>query len=187
MIIFASRARFDVETRFLGHPPDRPPNPQTKKPGFFDNFGIDLTHSFADETEVTNNLKTFRPAHNAANYNKLKIDLRLTEKYGKAQRIELLDGRIRYYDLIKPAGTAGEMVGRRRVREWNPTTGKMRTWHETLDARGRIRQVRTETGLPKFHHLFDETGNYIKTWWKDEKGNIIERDAAGNYVVRNLN
>ncbi|MBS2534268.1 hypothetical protein KGQ20_15970 [Catenulispora sp. NF23] len=34
------------------------------------------------------------------------------------------------------------MVGRRLVREWDPATGAKRTWHETLDGAGRVRQVR---------------------------------------------
>ena len=98
------------------------------------------------------------------NSENLEIDQRLTEKYGEAERLQLSDGRIRYYGNIEPARKIGEMVGRRLVREWNPATNKMRTWHETLDGNGRIRQVRPSLGRRKIHYMFDEEGNYCGAW-----------------------
>lgn len=77
------------------------------------------------------------------------------------------DGRIRYYDEIDPAKNPGEMAGRRIVREWNPSTGKKRTWHETIDHNGSIRQVRPDvkfTGGKKVHYQFDKDGNYTGKW-----------------------
>jgi hypothetical protein len=59
------------------------------------------------------------------------------------------------------------MAGRRVVREWNPTTGQKRTWHETVDHNGRIRQVRPDTkfnGGVKVHYRFDSNGNFIGKW-----------------------
>ena len=106
-------------------------------------------------------------AHNAAQYAKLKTHYKQWEKYGKAGIRELPDGRIRYYGKITPASKPGEMAGRRVVREWNPTTGQKRTWHETVDHNGRIRQVRPDTkftGGVKVHYRFDSNGNYIGKW-----------------------
>lgn len=98
------------------------------------------------------------------NYEQLKTDLRLTEKYGESSRVQLPDGRIRYYGVIELANKPGEMVGRRLVREWNPLTNQQRTWHETLDNRGQIRQVRPQKEGKKVHYAFDENGNYIGSW-----------------------
>ena len=56
------------------------------------------------------------------------------------------------------------MVGRRVAREWNPATGKARTWMETLDGAGNIRIVRPENGGPKVHYMFDQFGNYTGQW-----------------------
>jgi hypothetical protein len=90
----------------------------------------------------------------------LREHLRLTEKYGTAGVRELENGRIRYYGDIRPARTPGEMAGQRTVREWDPATGRQRTWLETLDQQGRVRIVRPETGGPKRHYYFDEKGGY---------------------------
>ena len=58
----------------------------------------------------------------------------------------------------------GEMIGRRRVREWDPETSLKRTWHETVDGNNNIRIVRPETndGI-KIHYIFDSEGNFIGT------------------------
>lgn len=37
-------------------------------------------------------------------------------------------------------------------------TGRQRTWLETVDQQGRVRIVRPETGGPKTHYLFNESG-----------------------------
>ena len=95
---------------------------------------------------------------------KLKEHLRQAQKYGQGGIKELENGRIRYYGKISPARTPGEMIGRRVVREWNPTTGSTRTWHETIDAAGNVRQVRPEMGGAKVHFRFDANGNYIGRW-----------------------
>ncbi|GAA3604318.1 hypothetical protein GCM10022419_106280 [Nonomuraea rosea] len=89
------------------------------------------------------------------------------EKYGKAGHKQLKNGRIRYYGEVKPAKKAGEMVGRRTVREWDPSTGAKRTWHETIDGAGTVRQVRPQediTGDKKVHFTFDKDGKYTGQW-----------------------
>ena len=58
------------------------------------------------------------------------------------------------------------MQGMRSVREWDPVTGKKRTWMETIDHNGRVRQVRPQESITngeKLHYRFDKDGNYIGT------------------------
>jgi RHS repeat-associated protein len=86
------------------------------------------------------------------------------EKYGAAGSRTLENGRVRYYGNVDPARTPGEMAGRRLVREWDPSSNATRTWHETVDHAGSVRQVRPETGGPKVHYRFDANGNYIGSW-----------------------
>ena len=85
------------------------------------------------------------------------------KKYGQAGFRELQNGRFRYYGKVKPAANAGEMQVARLVREWNPATGKTRTWYETLDQSRNIRQVH-----PKYnnlsHYKFNVNGKYIGKW-----------------------
>jgi filamentous hemagglutinin len=96
----------------------------------------------------------------AAQYSRLKEFHRQAEKFGSADIRELDSGRFRFYGDLKASRTPGEMAGRRLVREWDPSTGNSRTWHETLDHSGVVRQVRPETGGPKVHYFFDAEGNY---------------------------
>jgi RHS repeat-associated protein len=87
--------------------------------------------------------------------------LRQLEKYGKAGYKVLQSGRVRYYGDVVKAQQKGEMMGRRLVREWDPVTDGTRTWHETLDHAGRVRQVRPETLGDKIHFMFDAIGKYV--------------------------
>jgi hypothetical protein len=104
-------------------------------------------------------------AHNAANAAKYNEHLTQLEKYGSAGTKELQNGRIRYYGETIPAKTPGEMAGRRTVREWDPATGNKRTWHETVDHSGNVRQVRPEfNDGTKTHYTFDKNGNYTGSW-----------------------
>jgi hypothetical protein len=77
---------------------------------------------------------------------------------------ELADGRIRYYDHLKPADKPGRTYGARVVREWTPSTGKERTWIVSLNHNERVIQVRFENGGPKVHYMFDDQGNYTGKW-----------------------
>ncbi|MFV9511282.1 pre-toxin TG domain-containing protein [Tepidibacillus sp. LV47] len=127
--------------------------------------GIKFGFKFAKTPKLGISRKgTSDVAHNAVQYAKLKTHYKQWEKYGKDGMRELPDGRIRYYGEVKPAKKLGEMAGRRVVREWNPVTDQKRTWHETVDDNGRIRQVRPDTkftGGVKIHYLFDKNRNYI--------------------------
>ncbi len=95
----------------------------------------------------------------------LKQHLQQLEKYGQAAVKYLTNGKIRYYGKIIPAKKTGVMAGRRTVREWNSVNGQKRTWHETLDYAGQVRQVRVQrSDRLKIHYKFDEFGNYIGKW-----------------------
>jgi RHS repeat-associated protein len=88
-----------------------------------------------------------------------------SQEYGKGSVRHLPDGRIRYYDLIEPPRTQGEMIGRRYVHEFDPSGGSSRGWHETLDSQLNIRQVRPQTSSnSKTHYMFDKEGNLEKIW-----------------------
>lgn len=106
-----------------------------------------------------------RPASSAKQKEQLGEHLRQQSKYGTPELLP--DGRWRYKGDVKPARTTGEMSGQRVVREWNPETGQTRTWQETLDHEGRIRQVRPDeslTGGKKVHYKFDPDGKYQGKW-----------------------
>ncbi|MGA0559045.1 DUF6443 domain-containing protein [Larkinella sp. VNQ87] len=95
---------------------------------------------------------------------KLSRHLEQLEKYGKANYKQLQNGRIRYYGNVTQAEKPGEMIGRRVVREWDPATGKTRTWMETLDGDNRVRIIRPETGGTKVHFMFDQFGKFTEKW-----------------------
>lgn len=98
-------------------------------------------------------------------YNQLLVKKRKfsqLERYGQSGFTELQNGRFRYYGNVTLASSPGEMISRRVAREWNPTTGNTRTWMETLDGAGNIRIVRPETGGPKVHFMFNQSGKFIK-------------------------
>lgn len=103
-------------------------------------------------------------ANNTANGAKLKTFYQQAEKYGTGAIKDLPDGRIRFYGGVKTAIKEGKMAGGRLVREWNQDTGAKRTWIETIDHSGNIRQVRPEIGGVKTHYTFDANGNYTGSW-----------------------
>jgi len=106
-----------------------------------------------------------RPASSAKQKELMGDHLRQQSKYGTPERLP--DGRLRYKGDVKPARTTGEMSGQRVVREWNPETGQTRTWQETVDYEGRIRQVRPDESLTegkKVHYKFDPDGKYQGKW-----------------------
>lgn len=104
--------------------------------------------------------RTTSGVESAAQYARLKEFYRQAEEYGSAGIRQLENGRYRFYGELTPARTPGEMAGLRKVREWDPSTGNSRTWFETIDRSGAVRQVRPETGGPKVHYFFDAGGNY---------------------------
>jgi hypothetical protein len=122
------------------------------------------TESRVLEREVCRKLSNTRPSLHAESVSQkdlLAEHLRQYETYGKAGVKNFECGKIRYYGELNGAKTPGTMVGRRLVREWTPDKNAYRTWHETIDQKGRIRIVRPENndGI-KSHYLFDENGAY---------------------------
>lgn len=111
--------------------------------------------------EVAESIGNPASAFQAAQLNR---HLYQTAEYGKTAVRHLKNGRIRYYDVLDPANKAGEMLGRRRVREWDPSTLNYRTWFETVDHTGKVRIVRPEAAGPKLHYMFDSAGNHVGTF-----------------------
>lgn len=89
---------------------------------------------------------------------------RQIKKYGSDGVRELENGRFRYNGPVTPPKKEGTMAGRRTVREFDPVTGAKRTWHETIDKNGNVRQVRPVFGEDKNHYMFDENGKLKKQW-----------------------
>ncbi|MCF8018622.1 MAG: hypothetical protein K9L62_04365 [Vallitaleaceae bacterium] len=121
----------------------------------------------ADNGKVLNKGGTASGADNIATGAKLKEFYRQAEKYGTGSIKELESGKFRFYGDVKAAAKEGEMAGARLVREWDPATGATRTWYETVDHAGNIRQVRPNpdlTGGVKTHYMFDVDGNYTGSW-----------------------
>ena len=120
-----------------------------------------VVNTVKDDTSVVNNTDT--GASSAKQGADLRSHLKQSEIYGKKQIKYLNNGKIRYYDKIDPANKPGKMVGRRIVREWDPTSGMKRTWHETLDHDGNIRKIRQELNNGnKTHYFFDEAGKILR-------------------------
>lgn len=118
--------------------------------------GVKITRSLGE-----NSSKGINSAVSPLEAAKLKDYYRQAEKYGRARVTELENGRFRFYGDLTPSRTAGEMVGARLVREWNPKTGQIRTWYETLDHSGNIRSVAPKPVTnDKNHHVFNADGNY---------------------------
>ena len=63
---------------------------------------------------------------------------------------QLPDGRIRYYEAEVPARNPGPTRGASLVTEYDPTTGRVRTWYESYDQPGNVNRVhpKSENGLP---------------------------------------
>jgi RHS repeat-associated protein len=131
--------------------------------GFFRGFGaLKYLKSLKSLRAVRTSTSTARLSTSGV---KLNTHLGQLEKYGQAGYKTLQNGRIRYYGNIAPASKSGKMIGRRVVREWNPSSGLKRTWMETLDGSGNIRIVRPQFGNTKgIHYGFDKYGNYIGSW-----------------------
>ncbi len=79
-------------------------------------------------------------AHNAK---LLQRKIRALEKaQGTAVNVRHLpDGRIRYYDKEALARNPGPTRGRSHVTEWNPATGRVRSWEETYNHEGKVNRV----------------------------------------------
>ncbi len=82
----------------------------------------------------------------------------------------LENGKIRYYEPIKPATSEGPSVGARLVKEVDKH-GNVRSWYETIDREtGKPRQIRVEqekeNGLKVKKHYLKEpnTGQLTEAW-----------------------
>ena len=90
--------------------------------------------------------------------------LHQVQKYGSQGVKEWESGRFRFYGNIVPPRVPGEMAGFQLVREWDPVSNTTRTWFQTLDGAGIVRQIRPVVDGPKAHYQFDAKGNYIGNW-----------------------
>lgn len=77
---------------------------------------------------------------------------------------KLADARIRQYEKFKVSRTPGKMAGSQKVREFNSLTGKARSWYQTVDHAGKIRQVRPFDGKGYRHYTFNSKGRYTGKW-----------------------
>ena len=82
---------------------------------------------------------------------------------------KLANGKIRYYEKVKPANNPAEHRKETRlVIEYNPETDQKRAWLETIDSDKKVRMVRPEkNNNTKTHYEFDKNGKYIGT--KEER------------------
>ena len=97
---------------------------------------------------------------------------KLEKEYSNGKYVdkkELDNGKIRYYEEVKPADNPAEhRKGTRLVVEYNPETGEKRAWLETVDYDNKVRMVRPEKNdNTKTHYEFDKDGKYIGT--KEER------------------
>jgi hypothetical protein len=58
-----------------------------------------------------------------------------------ARTRELPDGRIRYYEAERLASKPGPTRGNAYVTEWDPATGRVRSWAESYDHSGNVTRV----------------------------------------------
>jgi len=66
----------------------------------------------------------------------------LEEAQATAARTRVLpDGRIRYYEAERLARTPGPTRGNAYVTEWDPATGRVRSWMESYDQAGNVTRV----------------------------------------------
>jgi len=115
----------------------------------------------AESVVVKGSTNVGREATSSLQGAKLNDYYRQLEKYGQAGVKELENGSFRFYSEVKPARTQGEMAGARLVREWDPSSGKTRTWYETVDHAGNVRSVAPKPVVEeKNHRIFDADGNY---------------------------
>ena len=67
----------------------------------------------------------------------------LQKAQNKAVRTQTFsDGRIRYYEAVRPAKKALESTsGSSYVTEFNPATGQVRSWNECYDHMGNVNRI----------------------------------------------
>ena len=85
---------------------------------------------------------------------------RITSRYTR----NLPDGRVRQYDRFRAARTRGQTIGSRYVREYNPRTGRSRSWNENYYSNGNVRHVRVQNNGGKNYYWFGRDRSYLGTW-----------------------
>ena len=58
---------------------------------------------------------------------------------------KLPDGRIRYYEIERVSKTSGVTRGASFVTEYNPKTGRVRSWNECYEHSGNVNRVHPKT------------------------------------------
>jgi len=95
-------------------------------------------------------VKTFGSGDNASSVNaQVALYKKMSALEGaqkEAVKIEhLSDGRIRYYDVERPARNLGPTRGSSFVTEYNPKTGQVRQWNESYDQFGDVNRIHPKT------------------------------------------
>lgn len=87
-----------------------------------------------------------------------------TKKVASNYSRKLPDGRINTYGKFRPSKTPGRMAGGQKVKQYNPRTNQTRSWYQTVDHRGKVRQVRPFDGKGYRHYTFNSQGRYTGRW-----------------------
>ncbi|MCX5923794.1 MAG: hypothetical protein NTU89_04525 [Candidatus Dependentiae bacterium] len=93
--------------------------------------------------------------------------------------IELPDGRMRYYEKIKPSDTPGPTSGRSFVTEFDPKTGRVRQWQECYDHSGNVNRIR-----PTMVNGRAIASQHYPATYKDMQNNI--KGSKWNIPKKNL-
>lgn len=94
-----------------------------------------------------------------------KVAQKALPKVAQNYSRKLPDRRINSYGKFRPANKPGKMIGARKVTQFNPRTGMSKSWNETLDSAGRVRQIQPLKGNIKTkHYRFDKNGRYVGKW-----------------------
>lgn len=79
-------------------------------------------------------------------------------------KVQLPDGRVRYYREETPASTVGSTRGAGMVTEYNPKTGIVRQWYESRDHSGKvvrvhpknINAINIDENVPHYPYIFKD-------------------------------
>jgi len=85
---------------------------------------------------------------------------------------QLPDGRIKYYDVERPAKNPGPTKSSSFVTEYNPKTGQVRQWNESYDYFGNINRVHPKTldGQDLRAQHYPPTKSELEEFLKKSKG-----------------
>ncbi len=145
-VLVESRRQSESAPPFTGFSINFIPSWASKREAVARSTGLSSQPKRVEPTDSADFQLPTNGAESAAQYARLKQFYGQAEEYGAAGIKQLENGRFRFYGELDPADVPGEMVGRVKVREWDPVTGNKRTWFETSDQQGTVRIVRPETG-----------------------------------------